>query len=238
MRHQWEIYSDPRNCSNDFWGQDLLRTSDIDVMAVRDVQGPSAFFQAELTGVTTACNSSKREADRLTTKFRDRSHFSTAGRNSPHVKTSTPSLPGHQIPFSLLYREPTQILPLESALPAANIAGGSSKRKQSPEPRKTDEQQFIDESCVLWCLFGKWRRHTKEQNRVFWIQTLGYIWFIENLFSPRSDRRINTSERNHHMVSGSGDRRKHGGFEPFRLVFGNFLKMFRIFDSTIAQEDY
>ena len=82
---------------------DLLRTSEIDVMAVRDVQDPSVFFQTELSGVKTACNSWKREADRLTTKVRDHRHFWTVGGNSPGVGTSTPTLPGHQIPISLLY---------------------------------------------------------------------------------------------------------------------------------------
>ena len=79
----------------------LLRTSEIDVIAVRDVQDPSAFFQAELSSVTTACSSWKREADRLTTKVRDHRHFWTVGGNSPRVNTST--LPWHQIPISLLY---------------------------------------------------------------------------------------------------------------------------------------
>ena len=37
-------------------------------------------------------------------------------------------------------------------------------------------------------------------------------------FSPRSNRWIDTSERNHQMVSGSGHRRKNGGFEPIRAL--------------------
>ena len=40
----------------------------------------------------------------------------------------------------------------------------------------------------------------------------------ENPFSPRSNRRINISERNHQMVSGSGHRSKHRGFEPIRAL--------------------
>ena len=89
----------------------------------------TGILQIELSEITTACNSWKRDCNDI----------STVGGNSSRDTSAIPALPGQEQPMSLTSTEVTRTLPFESDLPVSKIAGGRSERKQSPEQWKADE---------------------------------------------------------------------------------------------------